>query len=71
MIKLEIKRNKQQTITKVCNECGTYIQDLGITDIVVNNKNNTITPKDGDGNDITRTELPEELKVSLCEDCSD
>ena len=71
MIKLEIKRNKQQTITKVCNECGTHIQDLGITDIVVNNKNNTITPKDEDGNDIKRTKLPEELKVSLCENCSD
>lgn len=69
MIKLEIKGNKQQTITNVCNECGAHIKSLGITDIIVNNKKNTITPKDSDGKDITRTELSEELKVSLCEDC--
>jgi len=69
MIKLEIKGNKQQTITKVCNECCKQIQNLGVTDIIVNNKNNTITPKDSDGKDITRNELPEELKVSKCKDC--
>ena len=71
MIKLEIKGNKQQTITNVCNECGAHIKNLGLSDIVINNKKNTITPKKEDGTDITQTELPEELKVSLCEDCND
>ena len=71
MIKLEIKGNKEQTITNVCNECGAHIKNLGLSDIVINNKKNTITPKKEDGTDITQTELPEDLKVSLCEDCND
>lgn len=70
MIKLEIKGNKQQTITKVCNKCGAHMQDLAISDIVINNTKNTITPKNNDGTNITRTELPENLKVSKCENCS-
>tara|TARA_X000001036_G_C20537384_1_gene748832 strand:+ start:99 stop:311 length:213 start_codon:yes stop_codon:yes gene_type:complete len=70
MIKLEIKGNKQQTITNVCNECGAHIKNLGLSDIVINNKKNTITPKNDDGSEITQTELPKDLKVSKCVNCA-
>ena len=76
MIKLEIKGNRQQTIKKVCNECGCDIENLSIENIVVSNKvrgrgDNGLIPIDSDGSEITREELPDNLKVSLCENCDD
>mgnify|MGYP001179757161 CR=1 FL=1 len=76
MIKLEIKGNKQQTIKKVCNECGCDIENLSIDDIVLSGEargrgDNGLRPVDSDGNEVTRTELPNSLKVSLCENCND
>ena len=35
MIKLQLGGNNQQKITKVCNTCGTHIQDLEVEDIMV------------------------------------
>ena len=32
---------------------------------------NGLRPVDSDGNEVTRTELPNSLKVSLCENCND
>jgi|TARA_B100001094_G_scaffold196424_1_gene190364 hypothetical protein len=76
MIKLEIKGNRQQTIKKVCNECGCDIENLSIENIVVSNKvrgrgDNGLIPIDLDGSEITREELPDNLKVSVCENCDD
>ena len=68
MIKLEIAANGTQTITKVCNMCGCHIDDLAVEDILV--KGNTdLNVFDKDGNEITRTELPNDLKVCQCENC--
>ena len=70
MIKLEIAANGTQTITKVCNMCGCHIDDLAVEDILV--KGNTdMRVYDKDGNDITRTELPNDLKECKCETCND
>ena len=70
MIKLEIATNGTQTITKVCNMCGCHIDDLAVEDILV--KGNTdLNIFDKDGNEITRTELPSELKECKCEECND
>ena len=70
MIKLEIATNGTQTITKVCNMCGCHIDDLAVEDILV--KGNTdLNIFDKDGNEITRTELPNDLKECKCETCDD
>ena len=70
MIKLEIETNGTQTITKVCNMCGCHIDDLAVEDILV--KGNTdLNIFDKDGNEITRTELPNDLKECKCETCND
>ena len=70
MIKLEIAANGTQTITKVCNMCGCHIDDLAVEDIMV--KGNTdMRVYDKDGNEITRTELPNDLKECKCETCND
>ena len=74
MIKLELGGDGTQTITKVCNHCGCHIDDLQVEDILVKptwaNSDN-ITFKDKDGNEITRTELPEELNECQCEECNE
>ena len=70
MIKLEIAPNGTQTITKVCNHCGCHIEDLAVEDIMV--KGNTdMRVYDKDGNEITRTDIPNELKECKCEECND
>ena len=70
MIKLEIAANGTQTITKVCNMCGCHIDALAVEDILV--KGNTdLNVFDKDGNEITRTELPNDLKECKCETCND
>ena len=70
MIKLEIAANGTQTITNVCNMCGCHIDDLAVEDILV--KGNTdMRDYDKDGNEITRTELPNDLKECKCETCND
>ena len=70
MIKLEIATNGTQTITKVCNMCGCHIDDLAVEAILV--KGNTdLNVFDKDGNEITRTELPNDLKECKCETCND
>jgi len=68
MIKLELKRDGTQNITKVCNMCGCHIEDLAVEDIMVK-KDSDVTVKDKDGNEITRTELPDNLKECQCEEC--
>ena len=69
MIKLVLSGGNQ-TITKVCNQCGCHIENLEIEDIMVK-ANTDMIVKDKDGNEITRTELPEELKDCKCEHCND
>ena len=70
MIKLQIAPNGNQTLTKVCNMCGCHIEDLVIEDIMIK-KDSDVTVKDKDGNEITRTELPSDLKECKCETCND
>ena len=70
MIKLEIAANGTQTITKVCNMCGCHIDYLAVEDILVNG-NTDLNVFDKDGNEITRTELPNDLKECKCETCND
>ena len=68
MIKLQIAANGTQTITKVCNMCGCHIDDLEVEDIMV--KSNTdMRVYDKDGNEITRTDIPDNLKECQCEEC--
>ena len=69
MIKLHLSKSGTQTITKVCNMCGCHIDNLTVEDIMVK-KPSDLTIKDKDGNEITRTELPDSLKVCKCEDCN-
>ncbi len=73
MIKLTLSGGNQ-VIQKVCNHCGCHIDDLEVEDILVKptwaNSDN-MTFKDKDGNEITRTELPEELNECKCEECND
>lgn len=68
MIKLQIASNGTQTITKVCNDCGSHLGDLVVEDIMVK-ANTDLIIKDKDGNEITRTDIPDNLKVCQCEDC--
>ena len=68
MIKLRIASNGTQTITKVCNDCGCHIDDLEVEDILIKGDTDAIV-KDKDGNEITRTELPSNLKECQCEEC--
>ena len=70
MIKLEIAVNGTQTITKVCNMCGCHFDDLAVEDILVK-CNTDMRVYDKDGNEITRTELPNDLKECKCETCND
>ena len=54
--------------------CGCHIQDLTTDDIVVKPKwasSDNLTFKDSQGNEITRTELPSDLKECKCENCND
>ena len=68
MIKLQLGGNNQQKITKVCNTCGTHIQDLEVEDSMVKGDTDLII-EDKDGNEITRTDIPDDLKISKCENC--
>ena len=68
MIKLELSGGNQ-VITKVCNHCGCHLENLEVEDIMVKDKHTTMTIKDKDGNEITRTELPSNLKTCQCENC--
>jgi hypothetical protein len=68
MIKLVLSGGNQ-TITKVCNDCGCHLDNLEVEDIMVK-KPSDLTIKDKDGNEITRTSLPNSLKVCQCEDCN-
>ena len=70
MIRLQLGGDGTQTITKVCNMCGCHIEDLVIEDIMIK-KDSDVTVKDKDGNEITRTELPSDLKECKCETCND
>ena len=72
MIKLVLSGGNQ-TITKVCNHCGCHIEDLTTDDILVVptwNSGSGVTLRDSQGNQITRTTLPNNLKECQCEDCS-
>ena len=60
--------SSSQEITKICNICRCHIEDLTVEDIMVK-KPSDLTIKDKDGNEITRTELPNDLKVCQCENC--
>ncbi len=68
MIKLVLSGGNQ-TITKVCNHCGCHLDNLEVEDIMAKRPSD-LTVKDKDGNEITRTELPESLRVCQCEDCN-
>jgi len=57
-----------QTITKICNNCKCHIEDLTVEDIMIK-KTSDIIVKDKDGNEITRSELPDSLVNCECEDC--
>jgi hypothetical protein len=72
MIKLKIEANGNQTLTKVCNECGCHIDNLTTDDILVKKPElSELTIKDSQGNEVTRTELPDELCNCKCEHCDD
>jgi hypothetical protein len=68
MIKLVLSGGNQ-TITKVCNDCGCHLDNLTVEDIMVKKPSDAVI-KDKDGNEITRTSLPNSLKVCQCEDCN-
>tara|TARA_R100000700_G_C3053657_1_gene71744 strand:+ start:212 stop:448 length:237 start_codon:yes stop_codon:yes gene_type:complete len=70
MIKLKIEPNGNQTLTKVCNDCGCYLDDLTTDDILVKKAElSELTITDSQGNEVTRTELPDELCNCKCEHC--
>ena len=52
----------------MCNDCGCHLDNLTVEDIMVK-KPSDLTVKDKDGNEITRTSLPNSLKVCQCEEC--
>ena len=73
MIRLKIGSDGSRDIKKVCNVCKkTIMQDLQVEDVLVKPKwanSDNMTFRDKDGNEITRTELPNDLVNSVCEDC--
>tara|TARA_Y100001938_G_scaffold129385_1_gene184229 strand:- start:342 stop:566 length:225 start_codon:yes stop_codon:yes gene_type:complete len=73
MIRLKIGSDGSQELKKVCNVCRkTIIQDLQVEDVLVKPKwanSDNMTFRDKDGNEITRTELPDDLVNCVCEDC--
>tara|TARA_Y100000768_G_C23523364_1_gene471415 strand:+ start:235 stop:456 length:222 start_codon:yes stop_codon:yes gene_type:complete len=72
MIKLQIAANGNQTLTKVCNCCGCHMDDLTTDDILVKRPElSAITIKDSQGNEVTRTDLPAELKDCECDHCAE
>ena len=70
MIKLVLGGDGTQTITKECNNCGCHMEDLEIEDIMVK-KPSDMKVYDKNGNEITRTDIPDNLKECKCEDCND
>ena len=67
MIRVKFTSSGQQ-ISKICNHCGCHLDDLTVEDIMVKRPSD-LTIKDKDGNEITRTELPSNLKTCQCENC--
>ena len=67
MVKLHIS-GSTQTLTKVCNTCGCHLEDLTVEDIMVKS-NTSLIIKNKDGNEITRTKLPDSICNCECEDC--
>jgi len=71
MIRIKFGAGGSQEIKKVCNVCKkAVIQDLQVEDILVK-KPSDMKVFDKDGNEITRTSLPNSLKVCQCEECND
>ena len=70
MIRLEI-RSGVQTLEKICNTCRRHISDLHSDDIMIKHSNNDVTFYDSSGSAVTRTDIPDDLKVCQCEDCND
>ena len=73
MIKVKFTSSGQE-ITKVCNHRGCHIDNLQIEDILVKPKwadSTNMTFKYSNGDEITRTELPDDLKTCSCEMCDD
>ena len=69
MIRIKFGSDGSQEIKKVCNVCKkAIIQDLQVEDIMVK-KPSDMKVFDKDGNEITRTKLPNDLVNSVCEDC--
>ncbi len=69
MIRIKFGSDGSQEIKKVCNVCRkAVIQDLQVEDIMVK-KPSDMKVFDKDGNEITRTKLPNDLVNSVCEDC--
>ena len=69
MIRIKFGTDGSQEIKKVCNVCKkAIIQDLQVEDIMVK-KPSDMKVFDKDGNEITRTKLPNDLVNSVCEDC--
>ena len=69
MIRIKFGTDGSQEIKKVCNVCRkAVIQDLQVEDIMVK-KPSDMKVFDKDGNEITRTKLPNDLVNSVCEDC--
>ena len=68
MIRLTIRKGKQQTIEEVCDHCKCKIRDLTVDDIMVKPKAlSGVTVKDTNGNEVTRTEPREKC---YCEHCN-
>tara|TARA_R110001606_G_scaffold387555_1_gene552304 strand:- start:474 stop:680 length:207 start_codon:yes stop_codon:yes gene_type:complete len=67
MVKLVLS-DGDQTLTKVCNTCGCHLGDLTVEDIMVKS-NTSLIIKNKDGNEITRTKLPDSICNCECEDC--
>jgi hypothetical protein len=69
VIRIKFGTDGSQEIKKVCNVCKkAVIQDLQVEDIMVK-KPSDMKVFDKDGNEITRTKLPDDLVNSVCEDC--
>ena len=71
MIRLSI-RNGVQSLSKRCDTCGCFVENINVDDIITKPKwanSDNMTFRDKDGNEITRTELPNDLVNSVCEDC--